>query len=111
MEKCVFIGYPPGYKGWKFYNPVTKRIIISERAEFDERYFLFKGLKGPSVFSLLPEQPAHPERTVVQTLDLEEDDDSVNLQLGDHGIHKSHICSPEIENDHADEGEKQQVLW
>jgi len=21
MEKCVFIGYPQGYKGWKFYNP------------------------------------------------------------------------------------------
>src|SRR5436190_3165166 len=40
MEKCVFIGYPPGYKGWKFYNPLTKRSFISERAEFDERYFL-----------------------------------------------------------------------
>jgi hypothetical protein len=24
MEKCVFIGYPQGYKGWKFYNPLTK---------------------------------------------------------------------------------------
>ncbi|KAF7768461.1 hypothetical protein Agabi119p4_7704 [Agaricus bisporus var. burnettii] len=38
-EKCVFIGYPAGYKGWKFYNPVTKRTVISERADFDERYF------------------------------------------------------------------------
>ena len=38
MEKCVFIGYPDGYKGWKFYNPVTKKVIISERAEFDERH-------------------------------------------------------------------------
>ena len=38
MEKCVFIGYPEGYKGWKFYNPVTKKVVISERAEFDERY-------------------------------------------------------------------------
>jgi hypothetical protein len=24
MEKCIFIGYVQGYKGWKFYNPVTK---------------------------------------------------------------------------------------
>ena len=24
MEKYVFIGYPQGYKGWKFYNPTTK---------------------------------------------------------------------------------------
>jgi hypothetical protein len=26
MEKCIFIGYPKGYKGWKFYNPETKRL-------------------------------------------------------------------------------------
>ena len=39
MEKCAFIGYPQGYKGWKFYNPTTKKVVISERADFDERYF------------------------------------------------------------------------
>ena len=39
MEKCVFIGYPQGYKGWKFYNPTTKKVVTSERADFDERYF------------------------------------------------------------------------
>ena len=39
MEKCVFIGYPQGYKGWKFYNPTTKKTVIAERADFDERYF------------------------------------------------------------------------
>jgi len=37
MEKCIFIGYPDGYKGWKFYNPKTKK-VISERADFDEWY-------------------------------------------------------------------------
>ena len=36
MEKCIFIGYPEGYKGWMFYNPTIKRTIISERAEFVE---------------------------------------------------------------------------
>ena len=36
MEKCIFIGYPDGDKGWKFYNPITRKTIISERAEFDE---------------------------------------------------------------------------
>ena len=30
MQKCIFIGYPPDYKGWKFYNPVTKTTVISE---------------------------------------------------------------------------------
>jgi hypothetical protein len=38
MEKCIFIGYPESYKGWKFYNPETKKVIISERADFEERY-------------------------------------------------------------------------
>jgi len=38
MEKCVFIGYPDGYKGWKFYNPETDKVIICEPADFDERY-------------------------------------------------------------------------
>jgi hypothetical protein len=36
-EKCVFIGYPDGYKVWKFYNPITKRTVISKHADFDER--------------------------------------------------------------------------
>jgi hypothetical protein len=38
MQKCIFIGYPDGYKGWKFYNPKSKQVIISERADFDEQY-------------------------------------------------------------------------
>src|SRR6266540_5709751 len=44
MEKCVFMGYPSGYKGWKFYNPTTQKYLISERAEFDER--IFPGLQN-----------------------------------------------------------------
>jgi hypothetical protein len=42
-EKCIFIGYPEGYKGWKFYNPETKKVVISERADFDERYSFVLG--------------------------------------------------------------------
>lgn len=38
-EKCVFIGYPTQYKAWLFWNPVTKREILSNTAQFDERYF------------------------------------------------------------------------
>ena len=50
MEKAIFIGYPAGYKGWKFYNPSTKKALISERAIFDERYF--PGLKNCLIFHL-----------------------------------------------------------
>src|ERR1700733_3618656 len=54
MEKCVFLGYPLGYKGWKFYNPVTKKVTISERADFDECYFM---LQKHSVPHLPPPRP------------------------------------------------------
>ena len=40
MERCVFIGYPQGYKAWKFYCPESKKVIISERADFDEHFFI-----------------------------------------------------------------------
>jgi hypothetical protein len=39
MEKGIFIGYLDGYKGWKFYIPSTKQVVISERADFNECYF------------------------------------------------------------------------
>ena len=56
MEKCIFLGYPEGVKGWRFYNPVTKRIVISERAIFDERFQ--PGLKNwNSTLSLHPNPP------------------------------------------------------
>ncbi|OAX32542.1 hypothetical protein K503DRAFT_843119 [Rhizopogon vinicolor AM-OR11-026] len=58
MEKCVFIGYPQGYKGWKFYNPTTKKTVIAERANFDARHFpLSKCPTEPSV--LVPITPTH----------------------------------------------------
>jgi hypothetical protein len=38
-KKCVFLGYPQDYPGWLFWNPVMKKTIISDRADFDERYF------------------------------------------------------------------------
>jgi len=42
MERCAFIGYPEGIKGWKFIIPKTRHTIVSERTEFDERHFLYK---------------------------------------------------------------------
>ena len=58
MEKCIFIGYPEGYKGWKFYNPVTKKVIISERADFDER--CFPGLRMENTRYLDMQYPPDP---------------------------------------------------
>jgi hypothetical protein len=35
-KKCIFVGYPEGVKAWKFWDPVSKQIIISSHAAFDE---------------------------------------------------------------------------
>ena len=38
-QKCVFLGYPSNFKGWLFWNPITRKEIISDSAQFDERAF------------------------------------------------------------------------
>ena len=35
--KCIFVGYPVGYKGWICYDPIGKREIVSDTVTFDER--------------------------------------------------------------------------
>jgi len=61
MEKCISTGYPPDYKGWKFYNPATKKSVISDCAQFDECYFLGIKESVPSVIptTLLEYPPTH----------------------------------------------------
>ena len=60
MERCIFIGCPDGYKGWKFYNPETDKVIICELADFDERY-TYKGQVLTPKESIDPEpQPLIP---------------------------------------------------
>src|SRR6202012_6309436 len=61
---AVFIGYPDGYKGWKFWDPVSKCTIISERAEFDE--FSFPLSKQPIIMP-----PAEPSSSRSLPLPLE----------------------------------------
>jgi len=66
MEKGIFIGYPDGYKGWKFYIPSTKKAVISERADFDERYF--PGLKK-DLLAALPNNYYPPGSTSTSCTD------------------------------------------
>ena len=47
-RKCVFIGYP-GYKGWLFYDPLSKKTLVSDSVTFDER--LLPGLSRSSTTS------------------------------------------------------------
>jgi hypothetical protein len=89
MEKCIFIGYPQGYKAWKFNNPETKKVMISERADFDEHFFLNKRHSLPSLptpprlDSLLESSP--PIVPLPESLDDILDDNSHSSQLPVHG--------------------------
>src|SRR5258707_4217821 len=79
MQKLVFLGYPAGYKGWKFWDLTSKCSIICERANFDERYFPARKDTSPiPIPSLLTSEavsksvPSQGERM----LDIELDTDS-----------------------------------
>ena len=91
MEKCIFIGYPQGYKGWKFYNPETKKVVISEHADFDERFFMHQKRSVPHLPSPRPESlletPSPPSVRLPETLDDSMDDlgDLQSSQLPVHG--------------------------
>jgi hypothetical protein len=86
FQKCIFVGYPTEYKGWLFYNPVTRKVVTSERAVFDERYF--PGNK-PSLLQRIPQNPPstfidlppHAKPQVVRD-DRGDDED-------DYGVHRA----------------------
>jgi len=97
MEKGIFIGYPDGYKGWKFYIPSTKKAVISERADFDERYF--PGLKKDSL-AALPNNyypPAPPQ--IVQMPELGGDDVPPNAHAEPIVPAPAPVPIPEVQNE------------
>ena len=36
VEKCIFIGYKDGMKGYKLWNPITKKTVYSRDVVFQE---------------------------------------------------------------------------
>ena len=63
-QKCVFLGYPSNYKGWVFWNPVTRKEVISDSAQFDER--VFPGTSKTPVDLRVKEVEDLPERGGVE---------------------------------------------
>ena len=41
-EKCIFIGYKDGLKGYKLWNPKTKKVVYSQDLVFREIKYVFK---------------------------------------------------------------------
>jgi hypothetical protein len=81
MEKCLFVSYPSGYKGWKFYNPSTQKYIICECAELDKR--VFPGLAKYKLTSLVNLTPSNsvvaPTVNPLLNLGGDSDDDEPTL--------------------------------
>lgn len=80
MEKCIFIGYPDGVKGWKFWNPETKKVVISERADFDERYTYGSRKQSPPIPKQQKEKPktSAPHYYYPEHVTEDEDDDDAD---------------------------------
>jgi hypothetical protein len=47
-EKCIFIGYKDGLKGYKLWNPETKKVVYSRDVVFREMNDVFKQEVLPS---------------------------------------------------------------
>ncbi|KAK3035256.1 hypothetical protein RJ639_033890 [Escallonia herrerae] len=47
-RRCVFLGYPPGKKGWRVYDLETNQVFFSRDVKFEETVFPFTTSLGPS---------------------------------------------------------------
>jgi transposase InsO family protein/predicted RNA binding protein YcfA (HicA-like mRNA interferase family) len=70
-RRCIFIGYPPDYKGWVFWDPERGTAIVSDSVIFAEEKFpgkirgkigtdLLDDVPVPESPSLSPQIPSHP---------------------------------------------------
>jgi hypothetical protein len=73
MEKYIFIGYSDGYKVWKFYCPESKKVIISERADFDEYFFINQRHSTPQIPPPHPQSLLEPSPPSICLLDVFDD--------------------------------------
>ncbi|KAL4362615.1 hypothetical protein GQ457_04G008090 [Hibiscus cannabinus] len=61
-KKCIFLGYKKGVKGYKFWDPVAKKMVINRDAIFDEQSMLQQ--KQDKVLVDFEQCPGIPEKDV-----------------------------------------------
>ncbi|KAM2042519.1 hypothetical protein ACFX16_036199 [Malus domestica] len=74
--KCVFMGYSTTQKGYKCFNPVTKKCTVSRDVKFDEDYPYFTS-QGEDLVDMFPlpqnfNYPMLEKRSVIVSPDCEE---------------------------------------
>lgn len=83
-ERCIFVGYSLTSKNWKFWNPHTKKLILSKHVVFkeEERF----GNLGP---------PAYEAETVTFTLPNKENPQSEGLPDSTTISHTDNMIAPQ----------------
>jgi hypothetical protein len=54
---CIFLGYPANTKGYRCYNPETRRVLTSRHVYFEETVFPFRNMEPPPVSCPPPATP------------------------------------------------------
>ncbi|KAM0960567.1 hypothetical protein ACFX2C_025595 [Malus domestica] len=85
VAKCVYLGYSSTQKGYKCYNPTTRKIVVSRDMKFEETmpYFtqpLNYSREGENLFNLFPiPYPSEEDTTDISRDQVLNEVDSCNL--------------------------------
>jgi len=82
-KKCIFPGYKKGVKGYKFWDPVDKKVVISRDAVFDEHSMLQQNQE--KVQMKLEHIPAAATLDIIESSNLASDDYST-VHLYDYNL-------------------------
>ena len=64
--ECIYLGFEEGYKGFKCWNPATKKLVISRDVIFDESSFpgLIMPSSGQDIAIMVDDPPEPPRRPI-----------------------------------------------
>ncbi|KAJ0436512.1 putative RNA-directed DNA polymerase [Helianthus annuus] len=51
--RCIFLGYPPNFRGYRCLDPSTGKVHISRHVDFDESTFPFTTTPSPNTYTFL----------------------------------------------------------
>jgi hypothetical protein len=89
--KCVFLGYSSGVKGYKLWNPETKRSMLSRSVVFNESEMYYSNRATNAHDNV-------PQKVSVQVENLDEGDHVIDDDAGAQDTHVLDTDSPAIVN-------------